>query len=115
MKKIFYSILISLSFTMAAGQSPQSIAGMDKTDTVEEKESAEKSIYSIFPNPSSNFIKIRSKGAPPDAVSIHDVAGTKLMEDRDGRALNVYSLPRGIYTVHVRSGNRVEKIRFEKL
>lgn len=115
MKKFFYSALISLSFTMAMGQSPQGIAAVDKTDTIEEKETAVKSIYSIFPNPSSNFIKIRSTGAAPDAVSIHDVAGTKLMEDRDGRALNVYSLPRGIYSVHVRSGNRVEKIRFEKL
>lgn len=113
--KIILAVILSVSIWGGVfSQTPDSPVAYTG-DSVKDKDSDDEPEYSIFPNPSSNFIKVRSKGTPPDAVSIHDIAGTKLMEDRSGRAMNIYSLPKGIYFVYVRTGNRTEKIRFEKL
>ncbi|MBL0308204.1 MAG: T9SS type A sorting domain-containing protein [Bacteroidetes bacterium] len=115
MTKILFTLFACLIIFILPAQTSQSQPLAYKTDSSKKKSNHKDAEFSIFPNASSNFIKIRSTGAPPDAISVHDIAGTKLMEDKSGRVLSIYSLPQGIYFVYVRLGNKTEKIRFEKL
>ena len=68
----------------------------------------EKDIYSFFPNPASTEIQINTN-EPIDGFTIRDIAGRTLMVKGNPalkETIDVSSLPRGLYLLELRSGNK---------
>lgn len=76
------------------------------------KASSAQAMFSIFPNPASNEVRIQLKsGAVPNltsSASIYDLAGrlltTQVLRSSSG-SLNVEALPRGVYILCIANGN----------
>lgn len=75
-------------------------------------------IFDVYPNPSNDFITIKSNGILSDlSVSIYNTLGT-LMKDvgyiNNTNKVNITNLPSGIYFITISKGNTLERIKFLK-
>ncbi len=81
----------------------------DKTDNIE---------FSIFPNPSSNFISLEDKNQEIKNIKIIDLAGLTLFDcETDNNTLhkiNTSSLPSGIYFIVLKTSHGLQKLKFIK-
>nr|WP_262909361.1 T9SS type A sorting domain-containing protein [Chryseobacterium gwangjuense] len=72
---------------------------------------SKKTSLSIFPNPTSDFVNIKTD-SKINAVSVIDLTGRKLDVKFEGNRVNVRSLPAGTYILNIETDNGVstEKI-----
>lgn len=69
----------------------------------------------LYPNPASNFIMV--KGADRAMVDIYNAAGLKVMEVnnvREGGAVNIMHLPKGLYLVQIKTEKGISTTKFLK-
>lgn len=73
-----------------------------------------KNDWIVYPNPTSDFIHIRSSNLPIEKVFIFDLSGKLLMTDRS-KSINVGHLPSATYiiTLHTRAG--LKSLKFIKI
>ena len=67
----------------------------------------------IYPNPASTHFFVRGIGDENSVMTIYSVVGQRMMEVScsDGSAVDVSSLPRGLYVVSVANKNMLLSIR----
>lgn len=78
--------------------------------SVTEKNAVSLTDFSIYPNPASNALNIRSFNTPADAVVLRDVAGKVVLNKKvnsSNESFNISDLKPGIYLVQIQSGNTV--------
>ena len=64
---------------------------------------------SVFPNPTGNHLNILGLPSGPASVSLFNIQGKEVMKKYNGTesALEISSLPKGLYHIYVESGKRV--------
>lgn len=73
---------------------------------------ASKNLVKIYPNPTSNFIKIQNAGTV-DFVRIFDLSG-KMVKETKASDIDVRSLSAGQYILNIHSGNEITSQKFIK-
>ena len=73
---------------------------------------ASKNLVRIYPNPTSDFIKIQNAGKV-DFVRIFDLSG-KVVKETKASEIDVRSLPAGQYILNIHSGNEITSQKFIK-
>jgi hypothetical protein len=69
----------------------------------------------ISPNPASGFLTIRATGLRPDVITIYDVNGQKVDEQKFTSLLDVSRLSEGVYIIEVRNDQATARSRFVKM
>ena len=70
----------------------------------------------LYPNPSSNVLKINYKNIIPDSFSIFDINGrtikTKPIIDESDLIIDVSSYEKGLYFISIKSSEKVNNLKF---
>ena len=69
----------------------------------------------LFPNPSSGMMTIRVTDFRPDAITIYDVNGQKVDEEKFNSQLDVSRLDPGIYMIEIKNDQATARSRFVKM
>ncbi len=72
----------------------------------------------IFPNPATDFISIKTKGAIEGAITIYNILGEKLIQqdfNSNQTKFDVSSLNSGVYIVNIKAKGTVTTKKFVKL
>ncbi|WP_312556219.1 T9SS type A sorting domain-containing protein [Empedobacter brevis] len=69
-----------------------------------------KSYYTIYPNPSSDYFKIRAKNNDNLSIIIFDISGKKIktVNVKTESEIKINHLPKGIYIIHIDNGKQKE-------
>ncbi len=79
--------------------------GADEFGTTLGIEKKEINSFSIYPNPTSNFININSE-IPVNKIEIFNINGQKLMEEFDNKTIEVTELKSGLYFIKFEIENK---------
>jgi hypothetical protein len=71
----------------------------------------------IYPNPSHSIIRVEHFDQPAlnAAFSVYDLQGKLLLKGEDASVIDVSALATGVYILEIRIGERVSRLRFEKI
>ena len=70
---------------------------------------------SIYPNPASTKLMIRTTNMHATAITIYDTDGRKVWQQKFAAEIDISSLTPGIYTVEINAPERSIKKRLEKM
>ena len=71
--------------------------------------------FSLFPNPATNELIIRASNFNPETVTIYDISGQKIVEQKFNTRIDIGRLSSGMYLIELKSGNAVVRKKFTKL
>lgn len=70
---------------------------------------------SIFPNPGSDFIRIKNKDLPIVTVEMYNLRGSLVQRwDNPGNQIEVGDVPRGVYLLNIRTKSGAKRLRWIK-
>ncbi len=69
---------------------------------------------SIYPNPATQQLFIAATGFVPEWLTVYDISGKKVAEQKFASQLDVSKLITGMYFIELRNANVVERSRFVK-
>lgn len=69
----------------------------------------------LYPNPTNGILYLKPVGFTPETISIYDISGQKLREEKYNSQIYINTLSTGCYFIEVRSGNNVVRRRFVKM
>jgi surface protein len=75
--------------------------------------SIEKDLFTIFPNPTADFLSIRDI-QNPTPIRIFNVLGKEVFSSVTSGRVNVQSLAKGIYVIHIKEGVKEIRKKFIK-
>lgn len=73
----------------------------------------DRSIVSIYPNPTSDFVNVQTK-SPIKNVKIFDGAGKMVTSKSKSNQLDVRNLSKGVYIINVETENGIQSLKFIK-
>jgi hypothetical protein len=69
----------------------------------------------VYPNPANNVLNIETNGAIIQHVDVIDVLGNvTISRTTDKSAIDISSMPAGIYTINVRTNEGIARQQFVK-
>lgn len=68
----------------------------------------------VFPNPTTGILTIQTGGFAPSLVSVYDMSGRKVREEKFVKRIDVSGLLPGIYFVELSDGGELVRRRFVK-
>lgn len=69
----------------------------------------------LYPNPTTGTLHLQADGFTPDVITIYDLSGQKLREEKYYPTINIQTLSTGFYFIEVRAGENVVRKRFVKM
>jgi surface protein len=75
--------------------------------------SIEKNVFTIFPNPTADFLSI-SDIQNPTPIRIYNLLGKEVLSSVTSGSVNVQSLAKGIYVIHIKEGVKEVRKKFIK-
>ena len=69
--------------------------------------------FSIYPNPTKDFLSINSNQNPVN-IAIYNVLGKKILSASTYNKIDVKSLPNGVYVIRIKDGLQEVRKKFIK-
>lgn len=88
-----------------------------KVDIINAIATATASLFSVYPNPTSNLLHIVGKEDKAYTIALYDAAGNMVYTDKAlqaGTYIKIAHLPNGIYLLHLQDGNHKQHLRIVK-
>ena len=79
---------------------------------VKEKFSNNDDIFTLYPNPTTEFVNMNSEA---QRVFIYNINGKLVMQTTNTNVINVSSLPKGIYIIQAQLNNKIQTGKFIKM